>query len=114
MLFRSEVNDAALEVIWNAYINHDPVANNWIHKSHDAVTANKILKLSEDFKKQQAKAKSKGIKELKAKHDQAQKEIKKQGQKSDDEVIKNLVDHDDSDKDEHADQQDLFDQIIGD
>ncbi|MDB6232926.1 ERF family protein [Lactobacillus amylovorus] len=109
-----EVNDAALEVIWNAYINHDPVANNWIHKSHDAVTANKILKLSEDFKKQQAKAKSKRIKELKAKHDQAQKEIKKQGQKSDDEVIKNLVDHDDSDKDEHADQQDLFDQIVGD
>lgn len=106
-----EVNDAALEVIWNAYINHDPIANNWIHKSHDAVTANKILKLSEEFKKQQAK--SKRIKELKAKHDQAQKEIKKQEQKSDDEVIRNLVDHDDSDKDEHADQQDLFDQIIG-
>lgn len=109
-----EVNDAALEVIWNAYINHDPIANNWIHKSHDAVTANKILKLSENFKKKQAEAKSKRIKELKAKHDQALKETKKQEQKSDDVVIKNLVDHDDSDKkDEHADQQDLFDQIIG-
>ena len=109
-----EVNDAALEVIWNAYINHDPIANNWIHKSHDAVTANKILKLSENFKKKQAEAKSKRIKELKAKHDQALKESKKQEQKSDDEVIKNLVDHDDSDQDERADQQDLFDQIIGD
>ena len=108
-----EVNDAALEVIWNAYINHDPIANNWIHKSHDAVTANKILKLSENFKKKQAEAKSKRIKELKAKHDQALKESKKQEQKSDDEVIKNLVDHDDSDRDEHADQQDLFKDIIG-
>lgn len=108
-----EVNDAALEVIWNAYINHDPIANNWIHKSHDAVTANKILKLSENFKKKQAEAKSKRIKELKAKHDQALKESKKQEQKSDDEVIKNLVDHDDSDQDEHADQQDLFKDIIG-
>ena len=108
-----EVDDDALYAIWHAYLNHDPAATDWIHKKHDAETANKIIELSNEYKKKQQNAqKAQRAKELKAKHDKARKEALKK-QEADDEVIKRIVDHDDSDKDEQTGQQDLFKDIIG-
>lgn len=106
-----EVDNDALHAIWHAYLNHDPAATDWIHKRHDAETANKILELSNDYKKkQQAAQKAERAKELKAKHDKAR-----------DDAIKKIVDGNpkkkeeksESDSSEAEGQQNLFSDILG-
>lgn len=102
-----EVDNDALHAIWHAYLNHDPAATDWIHKRHDAETANKIIELSNEYKKKQQNAqKAQRAKELKEKHDKAR-----------DDAIKKIVDGDDqksdSDDKEPVGQQDLFNDILG-
>ena len=106
-----EVDDDALYAIWHAYLNHDPAATDWIHKKHDAETANKIIELSNEYKKkQQNSQKAQRAKELKAKHDKAR-----------DDAIRKIVDgnaedkkpESDSDEKGPAGQQDLFNDILG-
>lgn len=106
-----EVDDDALHAIWHAYLNHDPAATDWIHKSHDAETANKIIQLSNNYKKKQQNAqKAQRAKELKAKHDKAR-----------DNAIRKIVDGNAEDKKSESDsgekgpagQQDLFNDILG-
>ncbi len=109
----AEVDDDALYAIWHAYLNHDPAATDWIHKRHDAETANKILKLSNDYKKKQQSAqKAERAKALKAKREKARND-----------AIKKIVDGDPEKKDEKSasdsssseteGQQNLFSDILG-
>ncbi len=109
----TEVDNDALYAIWHAYLNHDPAATDWIHKRHDAETANKILELSNDYKKKQQSAqKAERAKALKAKRDKARND-----------AIKKIVDSDPEKKDEKSEsdssssetegQQNLFSDILG-
>uniref|UniRef100_UPI003F554E2B ERF family protein n=1 Tax=Lactobacillus acidophilus TaxID=1579 RepID=UPI003F554E2B len=107
----AEVDDDALYAIWHAYLNHDPAATDWIHKRHDAETANKILELSNDYKKKQQSAqKAERAKALKAKRDKARND-----------AIKKIVDGDPENKKSESDssssetegQQNLFSDILG-
>lgn len=109
----TEVDNDALYAIWHAYLNHDPAATDWIHKRHDAETANKILELSNDYKKKQQSAqKAERAKALKEKRDKARND-----------AIKKIVDGDPEKKDEKSEsdssssetegQQNLFSDILG-
>lgn len=120
------VDENAIKIIFEDYVNnHSIKAKNWIKGKHDKATGDYIRQLLGDYELNHHldKAKQKAIDCRKEKDQQVKEAVKKiKKPKSEDEVIKDIVDKPKTDpfpdKKEDApmseEQQSLFDDILGD
>lgn len=118
------VDESAIKIIFEDYVNnHSIKAKNWIKGKHDKATGDYIKQLLGDYelKHHLDKTKQKAIDRRKEKDQQVKEAVKKiKKPKSEDEVIKDIVDKPKVDKPKKEDasmsdkQQSLFDDILGD
>ena len=110
-----EVNDAALEVIWDAYVNdQSETAKKWIKSHHDAQTTAAIKKKIDAYNF------TKRLDKVKEQSKKKRQQNPKKSKEKEDEVIKKIVDggadpYEDKKEDKPMtdEQQSLFNDILG-